>query len=233
MKNINQLLLFILFALPQFLVAQDFATDLKKIRAVYDNSDRWHIQIDSKSWDLERNEKSDFDYSMLIKKKGEDMLVDMHEVQMLSNDQYMITYQKTNKVISCQKNISSADQQVMPDVTALLDDKEQTIKYKGVLDGAHFYTIKNDKSATPVIELYFQEDTYLLKKLVYHFQDNNPEGLSKTEMTMRYLDTGKSLADTFFSEKQFVQVDAQNKVRLSKKYQDHYLLVGNGLSEAK
>lgn len=231
MKCINKFLIILVFFISQSINAQDISDDLQKIRAAYDNQANWHIKIDTKAWDSNQAPITSHSYTTLIKKRGDDMNVDMDDVKVVINKNYMVTFQKMNKVIAFQKHNTAVLKQTqpMPNITALLDNKDQEIKYKGMLDGKHFYTIKNSEPTIPTIELYFDPNTHLVHKLVYHFIEGHKDDLTKLEMNLSYLDASL-FTDATFSEKQFVTVNANGEVALKNKYKDYYLILSDDLS---
>ncbi len=230
MKNIISVLLLIVL-INASLSAQNFAEDLVKIRQTYESQDNWHISMVTKYWSTNPSDSKPFEYTSVIKKKGDYMRMDTDELTIFSNDKYMVTCQKTNKVLACQKHdaLSLKQQHPVPAITALLDIEGQEIIYKGVLDQQQLYVIKNEKSRTPTIEFYFDENTYRMTKLVYHYQENDPEEVNKVEIAMQYLNTSKGLSTANFSEKQFLRIDPNHKVSLLDKYQDYTLVLGDGL----
>lgn len=225
-------LLFFCFFSVQ-LIAQNIESDLKKIRSTYEAMEKLHVKMEANAFFTEQGKTQNKLYTTVLKKKGDKYDISTDDTHILINDHFMITHQKKQKIIACQKHNPAylKQQQAMPDVTELLNRKGDEVKYKGLLDGQHFYVIKNEQSPTPVIEMYFEPNTYLVRKLVYHYHENDPGGVDRMELTMNYLDTASGFSDTVFSEKKYVQIDKDKNVKLQKRFDGHHLILGTGLNE--
>ncbi|MEL6865865.1 MAG: hypothetical protein AAFP19_15675 [Bacteroidota bacterium] len=208
--------------------AQDMEADLKSVQANYQSMKAYHLKMTATIYKWEDLEKPAGTKVTQIKRKGADLICEMDQMLMLMTEEYLITQLKEEAVLVCNKREASAESQnLMPDFDEVLGTYDELL-FKGYTKGWKCYVLKNQDSPTPVIEVYLDEKSKLVRQLVYHYKEDIPGLPAKVEIEVAHLALNANFSKKMFSPDQYVQI-SEDVVQLKPSHKDYTLILGDGL----
>lgn len=230
MKYIHTSVFILLFNLVGFTsYAQNLVEDMGKMQQSYAALDNYHGEITTLTYGDLNNKPID-SRKMEVRKKGNSFFYELDGMKMIYNENYTLTSNTKSKVIAFQKTPKQTKSpfEVVPDIKEILK-KYQDVEYKGVVDGAKLYVVKNPRDIISTVELYIDAQTFLMTKLVYHYNPKLKRDQKKSVILMKNMSTNPQFSTDLFSEKKYVTIKGE-KVKLNSRYQQFELVLGEGLA---
>lgn len=224
------LLFFSLFQAKLF--AQDFNADWQKHQALMSEAASLSGVFVTDIFDSAGNYSKEYSRKTKIAKKGSQFHYDLEEMTMIFNENYSITHEKSDKIIVVNQTGKEMfdllkKQGEEQDMSAFAKDAI----YKGVVGKFKLYTYQFSKSEMfDSIEFYFEENSGLMQRTVYNYNNNIEPNFSKMEVKLENFKLNPSFNAGIFSETSYVSIN-DNLVSLNPKFQDYTLIVGVGLKE--
>ncbi len=227
--------LFFFFALAVFSIqnihAQEVLLDFKKAQAAYTALESYHGKMTSTTYG-ESGEVLDVSI-VEVKKKGQQFRYLQGVTEAIINPSYMVTHNKAENILACNRVYApnGLKNPVAIDLAGILDAYQEVI-FKGSLSGAKCYVLKDEYGPFEVLEIYLDESSALIQKLVYHYRESIEMEAAKVEIVCQHLNLNPQFSNAVFSAQEFVQING-NVVMAQSPFSNCTLILGDGLEYAQ
>jgi len=234
--SINQLIPFLLCFLTGAILplqAQELEKDLLKMKESLHTLKSCRVELTTSLFNSTEPNKAFDKNRTTVWQKGWYSFSKNKKMEVLLNGQYLLTYVPEQALVS----ISRHSLKESPASKISLEKIEEafstakSVAYKGVFDKTKCYVVKPAGGAVDVVEYYLDAESGLPVREVHHYPKELELGIIRSVMEYQFIEINQSISEQKFSESRYVEVNAQNEVKLKPKYRNCQLIVGGGLSE--
>jgi len=229
-KPIYLLTLIFLFLSLERINAQDFATDMKHINAVYEQIKEIDLKISYLLYPSHTSTRPIVQDQFELKQKGSLQLSRRGEIESLINDQYLIMVDHEDKSISVQASIKAESPFLSyPIPIDSMLDLYDSIHYKVQGAGLSTYSLYISDFMYEKVELFFYPHKHLIQKVVFYGAEKEEFGIDSPPGKPRYeiIYTKSILTPQFssktFSSTQFIE-EREGKVYCASRFKQYQLI---------
>ena len=214
----------------QNLQSQDLKVDIGKSMKKYETIERYSGQITTSLY-TEHSDKPVGVKQVKVKKRGAHFLYELDGISTLFTNEFVITLNEKANLVACHKNAigGTIHKTMLPDMKKMFEVFDE-VQYKGIVDNQKCYVVKHKEGLVNLIEVYFDTDTYLITKMVNHYNaDYQPEYTKVVLFMNNNFHSNTAHNNAKIKMEHYVIID-HNKVKLASKYKNYKLILGEGLS---
>ena len=221
--------LFFLLGLLEYSFAQNAATELSKTTQAYIAADNLSMDAEVTVYKDKNDNKGSLMGLGLIRKTKEnyyskfvtdEMISNKHCTLIIDHDDKTVTYFEAANLIKNKKNYQ------LPNIDSLLTHNNDSVVYIGLQNGYKHFSFYNKFSPIIQTDLFIDQKTSFVKKIVYYYADSNEEeSYDMYKVMIEYKNISlKNPGSDFFSEKKYIQMQKGQPV-LNANYKNYKLTI--------
>jgi len=226
-KNLFSLFSIIIYA-SSFCFSQDVSGILKKVSDAYINSPVYSADVIVNGFTSKSDKVGSLIGTGMIRKSNSNYYSKFLTDEMVANKSCVLLIDYNDKTITYFDSVSDkykAKKFSLADIDTLLYLNDSTV-YKGVTNGLIKISVYNSKSAITQADIYIDEKTDFIEKLIYYYKEANTEESNDIyKIVIEYKNITTTVSDmSVFSESKFVTITNKKPV-LTYIYKNYSLVV--------
>jgi hypothetical protein len=207
--TINIFLIFLvhLFFMQQ-LCAQDFKADYKKVQGNYLKLQNFYCEVKVNIYEKASSPQPQETMSSTIKKQGLNYLYVTGKTTLLMNSTCMLRIDGQEKsIVYTVKEKKKEEENINQALAGIADTilkRNDSAVFGGVANGKKKYTVYTATSPIVRTELYIDQQTGLLAKMIYYYKIDKYTGSEKIIIEYENINLSPEFSDADFSEKKYV-----------------------------
>jgi hypothetical protein len=210
MKQQNHFFLIVFFLLYMWAggaMAQDFKKEYILVHDAYNKLDNFYCELKINVFEDEKTTVPMQKMTATIKKRTTDYWYTMGDITMLLKDDFILyvntdAKQMVYTIRDKKRELPVPNQDAVSMMDSVLKNSDSVV-YKGVQDQCKKYIIYSQKQTIARSEMWINESSHLITKIVYHYNAQKGMASSKVEINYVKINMNPVFTDADFSEKQY------------------------------